>query len=84
MNLALACDQCNWHKGPNLTAIDPESGTLIQLFHPRNHIWQEHFEFRGAELVGLTAVGRATVRLLDMNAWTRVQFRAVLMGEGQW
>lgn len=22
-NLALACSTCNWHKGPNLSAIDP-------------------------------------------------------------
>jgi 5-methylcytosine-specific restriction endonuclease McrA len=25
-NLALACDRCNLYKGPNLTAIDPQSG----------------------------------------------------------
>lgn len=27
-NLALACDRCNFHKGPNLAGIDPESGQL--------------------------------------------------------
>src|SRR5271165_4288477 len=34
-NLALACYHCNAHKGPNLSALDPESGALVRLFNPR-------------------------------------------------
>src|SRR6266705_696826 len=26
--LALACDRCNAYKGPNLTSIDPDTGTV--------------------------------------------------------
>jgi hypothetical protein len=83
-NLALACDQCNLHKGPNLSAIDPETGTLVQLFNPRCDSWNDHFLFRGAEIVGCTPMGRATVRLLFMNQRIRLQLRAVLMVTGDW
>ena len=41
-NLALACPDCNAHKGPNLTSIDPETGGLAALFNPRQNIWSEH------------------------------------------
>ena len=34
-NLALACIDCNLHKGTNLTGIDPETSAVTQLFHPR-------------------------------------------------
>ena len=34
-NLALACYHCNLRKGPNLTGIDPDTGALVPLFHPR-------------------------------------------------
>src|SRR5438876_11654203 len=27
-NLALACIDCNLHKGPNLTGVDPETGAV--------------------------------------------------------
>src|SRR5215471_13636674 len=38
-NLALACIDCNLHKGPNLTGIDPETNEVTELFHPRHHWW---------------------------------------------
>jgi len=46
-NLALACYHCNAHKGPNLSGLDPESGALVRLFHPRQDQWDEHFERNG-------------------------------------
>ena len=33
-NLALACGLCNFHKGPNIAALDPESGQLCPCFIP--------------------------------------------------
>jgi len=74
-NLALACDRCNLHKGTNLTAIDPQTRNIVTLFHPRKDRWHDHFELRGAMIVGLTDIGRATVRLLKMNAEARVELR---------
>lgn len=75
-NLALACHHCNLHKGPNLTGLDPQTGELIRLFHPRSDRWDEHFAERENEIVGLTVVGRATVRLLNMNDDGRMELRA--------
>jgi hypothetical protein len=74
-NLALACERCNAYKGPNIAAIDPETGNLVSLFHPRRDRWHSHFAFRGALIVGLSDIGRATVRLLNMNAYHRVVLR---------
>jgi hypothetical protein len=74
-DLALACYHRNAHKGPNLSAIDPESGELVRLFHPRQARWDEHFERNGVLIVGRTAVGRATVGLLKMNAADRRRLR---------
>ena len=62
--LALACDRCNGHKGPNLTSIDPDTGALVSLFNPRKDGWDDHFLTRDGYVHGVTPVGRATVRLL--------------------
>lgn len=74
-NLALACPQCNLHKGPNLSGIDPVSGNIEPLFNPRRHSWDDHFEARGPYLYGKTATGRTTVRVLMMNDDARVELR---------
>jgi hypothetical protein len=77
-NLALACYHCNLRKGPNLTGIDPDTGALVPLFHPRQERWDTHFALRETYIVGLTPTGRTTVRVLQMNAVDRVQLRAAL------
>jgi HNH endonuclease len=46
-NLALACIDCNLHKGTNLTGIDPETNEITELFHPRRQAWGDHFETPG-------------------------------------
>ncbi len=33
--LALACLHCNQHKGPNIAGRNPETGEVVELFHPR-------------------------------------------------
>jgi hypothetical protein len=77
-NLALAGYRCNLRKGPNLTGIDPDTGSLVPLFHPRQERWEAHFALRETHIVGLTPTGRTTVRVLQMNAVDRVQLRATL------
>jgi hypothetical protein len=81
-NLALACFPCNNHKGPNLSGIDPMTGTTVILFHPRQHRWQEHFRYDGAALRGLTPIGRATIEVLEINRPHRVSHRQALIEEG--
>ena len=74
-NLALACVACNLRKGPNLTGIDPDTGQVVELFNPRMQQWTEHFAWDGCTLVGITATGRTTIRVLDMNSSDRIRVR---------
>ena len=77
-NLALACHRCNLHKGPNLSGIDPFTGGVEILFHPRRDRWTDHFVFQGAHIQGLTPSGRATVEVLAMNDARRLELRREL------
>lgn len=77
-NLALACFHCNLHKGPNLTGIDPVTGSVVELFNPRRQVWAEHFVFEGVMIAGATPGGRATVRVMSMNAPSRIELRTAL------
>lgn len=76
-NRALACATCNLAKGDRQTALDPDTGVEVPLFHPRKQAWQEHF--RWAEdretLVGRTPTGRATIIALSLNSELRKQAR---------
>jgi hypothetical protein len=51
-NLALACFYCNSAKGPNVAGIDPESGLIVRLFHPRTDRWTDHFRMEEDLMVG--------------------------------
>jgi HNH endonuclease len=77
-NLALACPECNFHKGTNLSGIDPDTGQLSPLFDPRRQIWEEHFVHDGANILGRGMVGRTTAWLLEMNAGDRLRLRTIL------
>ncbi len=81
-NLAFACNHCNLLKGPNLTSIDPDTGSVTPLFHPRTQQWMEHFRMEDGRILGLTATGRTTVFLLQMNAAHRIELR--LENAGDW
>jgi 5-methylcytosine-specific restriction endonuclease McrA len=75
-NLALACIDCNLHKGTNLTGIDPETNEITQLFHPRRQAWEDHFDWNGIYLTGKTAAGRTTIRVLNINSEDQVALRS--------
>jgi 5-methylcytosine-specific restriction endonuclease McrA len=81
-NLALACPECNFHKGTNLAGIDPATGQVTPLFHPRRDRWEEHFSRAGANVAGKTTVGRTTVSLLGMNTGDRFRLRRLLVQLG--
>jgi hypothetical protein len=83
-NLAWSCFSCNTHKGPNIAGIDPVSRRLTRLFHPRRDAWTAHFSRTGAELNGLSAVGRATLQVLNINDAERVEHRRLLMALGEY
>jgi 5-methylcytosine-specific restriction endonuclease McrA len=79
-NLALACSKCNLHKGTNLTGIDPESRQVTRLFNPRHDRWEDHFAWDGPRIVGLTAIGRTTVQVLNFNSLARIRIRRAASG----
>lgn len=81
-NLAWSCFRCNSQKGPNLAGLDPQSGQLAHLYHPRRDRWNEHFVWRGANLVGQTPTGRATAAVLKINRPDAVLLRLSLQEEG--
>lgn len=82
-NLALACSWCNAVKGPNLSSIDPDSGELTRLYHPRKDRWADHFRREGPYILGLTAVGRTTAWLLRFNDTDNLNQRHLLLELGE-
>ena len=79
-NLALACVECNANKGSDIATIDPEGTELVRLFNPRFDNWDEHFVLNDVMIVGLTPIGRATVRMLQFNEPVQLQRRAGATG----
>jgi hypothetical protein len=78
LNLALACFHCNRRKADRLTALDPGSEMQVPLFNPRQDEWSDHFVWSadGLQVVGLTAVGRATIAALALNRERVIRIRA--------
>lgn len=74
-NLGLACIDCNLHKGPNLTGIDPLTDAVTPLFHPRQQRWDDHFRWERIHIVGQTEVGRTTIRVLCLNSDEQLELR---------
>lgn len=79
-NLALACIDCNLHKGTNLAGLDPQTGALTPLFNPRTQAWGDHFLWTGVEVDGITPIGRVTIYVLDLNGSDRLELRSLLRG----
>ena len=71
-NLWLACPLCNNHKSDKTSATDPKTGQPAPLFNPRTQAWTEHFRWsqEGIKVIGLTAIGRATVNALKLDSDT--------------
>lgn len=84
-NLALACQGCNNHKFRSTEALDPVTGALVPLFHPRQQRWSQHFLWSAdtTVIVGRTPSGRATVERLRLNREGVVNLRQLLATLGQ-
>jgi 5-methylcytosine-specific restriction endonuclease McrA len=85
-NLWLACPACNEFKGAQTHAIDPVTGRRVRLFNPRKQKWKRHFRWSadGTEIIGKTAVGRATVVALQMNHPVSIRTRQKWVLAGWW
>jgi hypothetical protein len=68
-NLALACFHCNRRRSNKQFAIDSETGEIVPVFNPRIHQWSVHFIWSANTLriIPLSATGRATLELLELN-----------------
>ena len=80
--LAESVATCYERKGPNLTGVDPDTSTVVALFHPRRDRWEEHFAWNELEVAGRTCNGRATAWLMEMNSDERVRGREALRRYG--
>ena len=84
-NLALSCQGCNNHKYNKTEGRDPVDGNIVNLFHPRQQQWSEHFTWNDdfALMIGLSPIGRATVVELQLNREGVVNLRHVLFAMGE-
>jgi hypothetical protein len=59
------------------TGLDPATGIVSSLFHPRRQRWTRHFRWSedGLTLEGLTRVGRATIERLALNNERQIEAR---------
>ena len=76
-NLALSCHACNLFKSDSETGLDEENQAEVGLFHPRRDAWELHFtvDAEGAEILGFTSIGRATIERLRMNRPRQISAR---------
>ena len=66
-----------WIKSAYQTGIDPQSDKEVWLFNPRQQQGNEHFRWseHGSQIIGTTAIGRASVARVQMNRSLAVQAR---------
>jgi hypothetical protein len=84
-NLCLSCYWCNSFKGSDLSSVDwAQGGAIVPLFNPRQQAWDDHFRLDGLRVFLLTATGRVTIFLLQLNAVERIKERRLLLELGMY
>ena len=83
-NLCLACPPCNRHKGAKVHVLVPDTGQWLPLYHPRRQMWSAHFSWSDDRtvLIGLTPIGRVTVKALRINRPQMVHLRGIWKKSG--
>jgi HNH endonuclease len=82
-NLAYSCPHCNQFKGTDIASfINNDSDQIIRFFHPRTDIWSEHFQVEEGVILGITAIGQATLTILNFNQIERIILRKNLIEIG--
>jgi hypothetical protein len=81
-NLALACVFCNRNKGSDIASVVPGSTELTRFFNPRIDVWSNHFRLEDSQILPLTNIGEATIRILQFNSDDRVLEREILFRGG--
>ena len=62
-----------------IASVDPATGEIVPLYHPRNQAWSQHFKVINAQIMPLTANARVTIRLLRFNDPERIAERALFL-----
>ncbi len=83
-NLACACSGCNAFKHKKTEGKDPLDNRITPLFHPRQMLWKQHFAWSSdyLEIIGLTNIGRTTIKILQVNRAGLVNIRRLLLLNG--
>jgi len=83
-NLAFSCQGCNGHKSVHTVGKDTLDDVMVPLFHPRQDLWAEHFEWQNnfQLIVGLTSTGRTTIHRLQLNRPGLQKLRKILVAAG--
>lgn len=81
-NLALACPYCNRYMGSDIGSIDAQTGLLTPFFNPRVQAWTDHFQFDQGRILSLSAEGRVTADILQLNLAERIAERLQLFDAG--
>jgi len=67
-NLACAYQICNLNKGTDIATFLHDPQFPVRLFNPRLDVWDEHFKVDIlGEIISRTAIGQATIKVLDLN-----------------
>lgn len=84
-NLAYSCPLCNRLKWQKMFAIDPVTNMTVHIFNPRLDTWQDHFQWSEdyLQIIGITAVGRATANILCLNREKLLRYRKEMFDIGQ-
>ena len=83
-NLAYACFLCNRLKSNKLKSFDTTTGKWVHLYTPRQNNWNDHFAWSedATQLIGLTAIGRCTVKELQLNREKLIEYRQCIIPFG--
>lgn len=83
-NLANSCQFCNNSKYNKTECLDPIANEMTRLFNPRIDLWTDHFMWDETKthIIGITSIGRATVRCLKVNRSEAVNLRRILTDFG--
>jgi HNH endonuclease len=84
-NLAYACFLCNRLKSNKLKIFDTSTQKWVSLFNPRSDIWSEHFAWNEdtTKMIGITAIGRCTVKELKLNREKLIEYRNCIIPFGE-
>ena len=84
-NLAFSCMGCNGYKQDKTEAYDPFSQSIVALYHPRVHLWKDHFvwNIEFTHLIPLSGIGRISIIELQLNRAGVVNLRNILLITGQ-